>query len=139
MTVINSLNCKNSVEARIKEQEYYEKLQATLNIKYSIETCDADTSAQKQLNIHNKTTKHLKIEQHKTPITPNFKTPITPKYLNEEYLFKNKIKEWESQYKDCLFTLLKIPSSRNHCDNTLLVVVKSALHTFNISNAYIYI
>jgi len=45
---------------------------------------------------------------------------------NEEYLFKNKIKEWERQYKDCLFTLLKIPSSRNVCDNTLLVVVKSA-------------
>jgi len=41
------------------------------------------------------------------------------------YKFKNKIKEWESQYKDCLFTLLKIPSSYNYCDNTLLVVVKS--------------
>jgi len=44
----------------------------------------------------------------------------------EEYLFENKIKEWESQYKDCLFTLLKIPSSCNPHDNTLLVVVKSA-------------
>jgi len=44
----------------------------------------------------------------------------------EEHLFVNKIKEWESQYKDCLFTLLKIPSSRNVVDNTLLVVVKSA-------------
>jgi hypothetical protein len=45
---------------------------------------------------------------------------------NEEYLFNNKIKEWESKYKDCLFTLLKIPSSVNHTDNTLLVVFKSA-------------
>ena len=44
----------------------------------------------------------------------------------EEYLFENKIKEWESQYKDCLFTLLKIPSSHNNTDNNLLVVVKSA-------------
>jgi SAM-dependent methyltransferase len=43
---------------------------------------------------------------------------------HEEYLFENKIKEWESQYKDCLFTLLKIPSSCNNYDNTLLVVVK---------------
>ncbi len=46
---------------------------------------------------------------------------------NEEYLFENKIKEWEKQYKDCSFTLLKIPSSCNLWDNNLLVVVKSAL------------
>ena len=45
---------------------------------------------------------------------------------SEEYLFENKIKEWESQYKDCIFTLLKIPSSVNYDDNTLLVVFKSA-------------
>ncbi len=45
---------------------------------------------------------------------------------SEEYLFENKIKEWESQYKDCSFTLLKIPSSCNNHDNTLLVVVKTA-------------
>lgn len=45
---------------------------------------------------------------------------------NEECLFNNKIKYWESQYKDCLFTLLKIPSSCNHNDNTLLVVIKSS-------------
>jgi hypothetical protein len=41
------------------------------------------------------------------------------------YLFENKIKEWEGQYKDCLFTLLKIPSQINQSDNNLLVVVKS--------------
>jgi hypothetical protein len=45
----------------------------------------------------------------------------------EEQTFKNKIKEWELKYKDCLFTLLKIPSTRNNVDNNLLVVVKSAL------------
>jgi hypothetical protein len=42
----------------------------------------------------------------------------------EEHLFINKIKEWELQYKDCLFTLLNIPSSVNNIDNTLLVVYK---------------
>jgi hypothetical protein len=42
----------------------------------------------------------------------------------EEHLFINKINQWERQYKDCLFTLLKIPSSRNIHDNTLLVVFK---------------
>jgi SAM-dependent methyltransferase len=46
---------------------------------------------------------------------------------HEKYLFENKIKEWENQYKDCLFTLLKIPSSKNNWDNTLLVVFKTAL------------
>ena len=42
------------------------------------------------------------------------------------FAFENKIKEWESQYKDCSFTLLKIPSTCNSCDNNLLVVFKSA-------------
>jgi hypothetical protein len=42
----------------------------------------------------------------------------------EEFLFINKIKEWEKIYIDCHFSLLKIPSSRNNCDNTLLVVYK---------------
>jgi len=44
---------------------------------------------------------------------------------SEEHLFENKIKEWETQYKDCSFTILKIPSKRNVCDNNLLVVFKS--------------
>jgi SAM-dependent methyltransferase len=45
----------------------------------------------------------------------------------DEELFENKIKMWESEYKDCVFTLLKIPSPRNTCDNTLLVVAKLPL------------
>jgi predicted methyltransferase len=44
----------------------------------------------------------------------------------EESLFENKIKEWESRYKECFFTLLKIPSSCNDSDNSLLVVVKTS-------------
>jgi hypothetical protein len=35
-----------------------------------------------------------------------------------------KIKEWENIYKDCEFTFLKIPSSKNDHDNNLLVVKK---------------
>jgi hypothetical protein len=42
----------------------------------------------------------------------------------EEFLFIPKIKEWELKYKDCTFTLLRIPSSMNPFDNTLLVVHK---------------
>jgi hypothetical protein len=43
----------------------------------------------------------------------------------EEPLFLDKIKEWETQYKDCMFNLLKIPSNRNQFDNTVLVIYKS--------------
>ncbi len=43
---------------------------------------------------------------------------------NEEHLFINKIKEWEFQYKDCLFTFLNIPSLKNNIDNSLLVIFK---------------
>lgn len=44
----------------------------------------------------------------------------------EEYLFEHKITQWEREYPDCSFTLLKIPTtSQNKYDNTLLVVVKS--------------
>lgn len=39
-------------------------------------------------------------------------------------LFLNKIKVWESQYTDCVFSLLTIPSTHNNHDNTLLVVYK---------------
>jgi hypothetical protein len=42
----------------------------------------------------------------------------------EEILFINKMKEWEKIYIDCIFSLLKIPSSINNYDNTLLVVYK---------------
>jgi len=43
----------------------------------------------------------------------------------DEDLFKNKIKEWEDKYIGYTFTLLKIPSLCNTCDNTLLVIFKS--------------
>jgi hypothetical protein len=42
----------------------------------------------------------------------------------EEDLFINKIKEWETQYTDCVFNFLKIPSLHNTIDNTLLVISK---------------
>ena len=42
----------------------------------------------------------------------------------EKHLFINKIKEWELQYNNCIFTLLTIPS-KNQFDNTLLVIFKN--------------
>lgn len=44
---------------------------------------------------------------------------------SEEYLFINKIKDWEMQYKDCIFKLITIPSNANKHDNNLLVVYKT--------------
>lgn len=45
--------------------------------------------------------------------------------LNNEGKILKKMKEWENQYEDCSFTLLKIPSSTNTYDNNLLVIHKS--------------
>jgi len=42
----------------------------------------------------------------------------------EEHLFIPKIKEWENTYTDCLFKLLKIPTSVNLNDNMVLVVYR---------------
>ena len=42
----------------------------------------------------------------------------------EEHLFVNQIAKWEPMYPDCLFKLLKIPSSKNKADNTLVVIKK---------------
>jgi hypothetical protein len=44
---------------------------------------------------------------------------------HEEPLFVDKIAEWESQYPDCVFKLVKMPSFQNTYDNTLLVVYKT--------------
>lgn len=43
---------------------------------------------------------------------------------HDERSFIDKIKVWENQYPDCSFTLLKLPSVRNNCDNTLIVIFK---------------
>jgi SAM-dependent methyltransferase len=47
---------------------------------------------------------------------------------NEEHLFINKIQEWESHYKDLIFSFLKIPSSLNYEDNNLLVVKRKEIY-----------
>ena len=60
-------------------------------------------------------------------LNPNGYFIIEDIHKSDEYLFESKITQWESLYKDCLFTLLKIPSSCNPCDNTLLVVFKTGV------------
>jgi SAM-dependent methyltransferase len=42
----------------------------------------------------------------------------------EEHLFIDKIENWKMKYTDCSFKLIKIPSTRNIYDNTLLVIYK---------------
>ena len=44
---------------------------------------------------------------------------------NDHLHFINKIKEWESKYTDCTFTLVNLPSKRNFIDNTLIVISKA--------------
>lgn len=57
-------------------------------------------------------------------LKPNGYFIIEDIHNNNNTLFMNKIKEWEAKYTDCLFTLLKIPSSYNNIDNNLLVVYR---------------
>ena len=45
---------------------------------------------------------------------------------NDLNRFETKIKEWEIRYSDCLFQLIKLPSTRNQTDNNLLFVYKKA-------------
>ena len=44
--------------------------------------------------------------------------------IHEKDLFVNKIKQWKTQFTNCSFTFLEIPSTCNNCDNNLLVVYK---------------
>jgi len=77
MEIISFHNCKNNYEARIKEQEYFEKLNATLNsvepmpkpkdkhcdenkIIYKCETCNVTCQSANLLEVHNQTKKHAK-------------------------------------------------------------------------------
>jgi hypothetical protein len=57
-------------------------------------------------------------------LNPNGYFIIEDIVIHDEYLFINKIEQWESRYKNCLFKLLKIPSLYNKGDNNLLVVFK---------------
>jgi len=45
-------------------------------------------------------------------------------HVNSIHSYIDKITEWENKYNGLLFTLVKIPSIRNHLDNNLLVVHK---------------
>lgn len=55
-------------------------------------------------------------------LKPNGYYIIEDILLGEMPLFIKKINEWESLYKNLTFTLLKIPSQRNHLDNNLIII-----------------
>jgi hypothetical protein len=43
-----------------------------------------------------------------------------------ERIVQQKLSEWRRVYTDCTFTFLKVPSTRNHIDNNLIIIYKSA-------------
>lgn len=45
-------------------------------------------------------------------------------HIHEKDSFVNKIKQWKTQFTNCSFTFLEIPSTSNIHDNNLLVVYK---------------
>ena len=55
-------------------------------------------------------------------LKPNGYYIIEDILLDEIPLFNKKINEWETLYKNLIFTLLKIPSPRNPYDNNLIVI-----------------
>lgn len=81
MEIVNFFNCKDHCEARIKEQEYFESLNATLNsiepypkikenellfdkIIYKCHSCNITFKNENLLDHHNETKKHLKVENN---------------------------------------------------------------------------
>jgi hypothetical protein len=58
-------------------------------------------------------------------LKPNGYYIIEDVIIDQIHLFENKIKEWENQYKDCSFKLVKLYGSCNTYDNNLLVVYKN--------------
>ena len=60
-------------------------------------------------------------------LKPNGYYIIEDILCSQEYLFENKIKEWEVKHKDCLFTFVKIPSVCNGIDNAVLVVARTVV------------
>lgn len=55
-------------------------------------------------------------------LKPNGYYIIEDILLNEIPLFNNKIDEWVKIYKHLIFTIVKIPSTRNSFDNNLIVI-----------------
>jgi hypothetical protein len=80
MTEIEKYNCKNSTDARIKEQEHYVFFKATLNscppfvskYNYYCNTCNLQCVSPYQYNIHIKSNTHIK-NVNNTQITKNEK------------------------------------------------------------------
>ena len=68
MEIVTFFKCNDQYEARIKEQEYFILLNATLNsiepipkvIKYFCETCNISLQKPHLIDLHNETKKHLK-------------------------------------------------------------------------------
>jgi hypothetical protein len=94
MVEIACYNCKNSIEARIREQEHYDLLKPTLNkinpinkkyniliesfekeknnfFKYECEFCDIKTNFKKDYNNHLLTAKHMKLTKVNETLTEN--------------------------------------------------------------------
>jgi hypothetical protein len=115
MEIINFFNCKDHYEARQKEQEYFELLNANLNsveplakikIKNVVEPkikqtfyckkCNVKFTNLKLFEIHNKTQKHLKLDDNSTNIAQ-----IPPTFYECEFCFItcNKISDWKRHLK----------------------------------------
>jgi hypothetical protein len=121
MEIINFFNCKDHFEARIKEQEYFVSLNATLNsvepmpkpkdkltldnninenkIIYKCEICNITCQNANLLEVHNQTKKHIKLNSDDK--NDNISDKLNYKFHCENYNF-NCFKE--SNYNKHLLT-----------------------------------
>jgi len=119
MDIIAFHNCKDSYEARKTEQEYYDKLGATLNsiqplpprksvatvtiqeqtnpkvfdgtsFKYRCEKCDFNTTKHSNYIVHLNTRKHKKVTNGDNSLESNYKCQCGKQYFYRQGLYRHK-------------------------------------------------
>ena len=100
MVEIAKYNCNNLLEARMKEQQHYEELNASLNScppymllkNFYCESCDFNTSRKSQYDRHLATDKHKKLQQQSTQEkeVKTYECKCGKKYKHSSTLYAHK-------------------------------------------------
>jgi hypothetical protein len=105
MIEIAKYNCKDSTEARIKENEHYNQLKATLNScppyvdknNYFCSTCNLQCSSPNQYEIHLKSVTHNNLNLSKKE---NINNHFTSKHINKFMCESCNYKTWKKSSYD---------------------------------------
>ena len=142
MIEIAKYNCKDSTEARIKEQYHYEDLKASLNsslpyvdkTKYFCIQCNLTCSGPKQYNEHIASNKHIKLNKTSTYSSDNAGNEKNAKKSN---LFVCELCNFNCCKKSNFLTHIK---TKKHNDNKMVkngnYLPKNADHVCKCGNIY---